>query len=201
MGKKDPRVDAYIAKAKPFAQPILKHIRQVILSASPEIVETVKWSSPSYEYKGILCGFAGFKEHAIFGFWKHALVVGKTAAKLDGSGGSIGRLRSLDDLPSDATLKAYIRKAMALNDAGVAAPHVAKRKTHKPLAVPADLKTALSKDAKAKAGFDAFSPSARRDYIEWLLEAKTAETRERRLATAVEWIAEGKRRNWKYEKK
>ena len=118
-----------------------------------------------------------------------------------GAGGSIGRLTSVKDLPSDATLSAYIKKAMKLNDEGVPATHMVNRKKHKPLPVPADLKTALSKDAKAKAGFDAFSPSAQRDDIEWLLEAKSEETRERRLATAVEWMAEGKRRNWKYEAK
>ena len=198
MRQKDPRVDAYIAKQKPFAQPILKHLRKVIHATSPDIVETTKWSSPSYEYKGLLCGFAGFKEHAIFGFWKGNQIVSKGSGA--GAGGSFGRLTSVKDLPSDAKLKAYIKKAMKLNDEGVPATHMVNRKKHKPLPVPADLKAALSKDAKAKAGFDAFSPSAQRDYIEWLIEAKTAETRERRLATAVEWMAEGKRRNWKYEK-
>lgn len=198
MPQKDPRVDAYIKKAKPFAQPILKHLREVILSTSPDIVETTKWSSPSYEYKGLLCGFAGFKEHAIFGFWKHELVVGKAR---DGIGGSFGHLKTVGDLPSDAKLKAMIKKAMKLNDDGVAAPHMVNRKKHKPLPVPPDFKKALAADAKAKAQFDAFPPGQQREYIAWITEAKAPETRERRLLTAVEWIGEGKRRNWKYESK
>jgi uncharacterized protein YdeI (YjbR/CyaY-like superfamily) len=197
MSKKDPKVDAYIAKSKPFAQPILKHLRKVILATSPEITETTKWSAPSYEYKGLLCGFAGFKEHAIFGFWKHELVVGTGR---DGSGGSFGHLKTIADLPSEAKLKAMIKKAMKLNDDGVAAPHMVNRKKHKPLPMPADLKTALSRDSKAKTHFEAFSPSAQREYIEWITGAKAAETREKRLLTAIEWIAEGKRRNWKYER-
>jgi len=198
MSTKDPKVDAYIAKAKPFAQPILKHLRKVILETSPEITETTKWSSPSYEYKGLLCGFAGFKEHAIFGFWKHELVVGKGR---DGSGGSFGHLKTLADLPSDAKLKSMIRKAMKLNDDGVAAPHMVNRKKHKPLPTPPDLKRALAADAKARAQFEEFSPSAQREYIAWITEAKAVETREKRLLTAIQWIAEGKRRNWKYEAK
>ncbi|HTK78277.1 MAG TPA: YdeI/OmpD-associated family protein [Gemmataceae bacterium] len=199
MGKKDPRIDAYIAKANPFAPPILKHLRKVIHSASPEITETMKWSHPSFEYKGLLCGLAAFKEHATFGFWMHEQIVPKDRAK--GAWGTFGRITSVKDLPPDKVLVGYIRKAMKLKDEGVKATHMVNRKKHKPLPVPADLKTALSKDAKAKAGFEAFSPSAQRDYIEWLIEAKTPETRERRLLTAVEWMAEGKRRNWKYETK
>jgi uncharacterized protein YdeI (YjbR/CyaY-like superfamily) len=195
----DPRVDAYIAKAKPFAQPILKQLRATIHAASPKIVETIKWGSPSYEYEGILCGFAAFKEHCIFGFWKHTLVV-PNADKSDGSGGSIGRIRTVKELPSKAVLTAWIKKAMKLNEAGVKAPHMTDRKKRKPLAMPTDLKSAISRDAKAKSCWDAFSPSAQRDYIEWITEAKAAATREKRLLTAVEWIGEGKRRNWKYER-
>jgi hypothetical protein len=197
MGKKDPKVDAYIKNAKPFAQPILRHLRAVIHSVSPDIVETTKWSNPAYEYKGLLCGFSGFKEHATFGFWKHSQVVpGAEEARW-----GFGKLKSVDDLPPKAKLVGYIKKAMKLNDEGVKPEWMAKRKKHKPLPVPADLKVALSKDAKAKAGFDAFSPSAQREYIEWITEAKAEATREKRLLTAIEWMAEGKRRNWKYESK
>jgi hypothetical protein len=197
MGKKDPKVDAYIKKAKPFAQPILRYLRQVIHSVSPEIVETTKWSSPSYEYKGLLCGYSGFKEHATFGFWKHSQVVPGADAKRWG----FGHLKTVDDLPPKAQLVKYIKKAMKLNDEGVKPEWMAKRKKHKPLPVPPDLRKALAADVKAKAHFEAFSPSAQREYIEWITGAKAAETREKRLLTAIEWIAEGKRRNWKYEAK
>ncbi len=195
----DPRVDAYIAKAKPFAQPILKQMRATIHAASPKIVETIKWGSPSYEYEGILCGFAAFKEHCIFGFWKHTLVI-PNADKLDGSGGSIGRIKTVKELPSKAVLTGWIKKAMTLNEAGVKAPHMTERKARKPLAMPTDLKSAIARDAKAGTAWKAFSPSAQRDYIEWITEAKAAATREKRLLTAIEWIGEGKRRNWKYER-
>ena len=197
MPAKDPKVDAYIAKARPFAQPILKHLRAVIHAVSPEIVETTKWSSPSYEYQGILCSYAAFKEHATFGFWKHSQVVpGADAARW-----GFGQLTSVDDLPPKAQLVKYIKKAMKLNEEGVKPEWMAKRKKHKPLPVPPDLKKALAADPKAKTNFEAFSPSAQREYIEWITGAKAAETREKRLLTAVEWIGEGKRRNWKYEPK
>ena len=196
MGKKDPQIDAYIARSAPFAQPILRHLRRVIHSVSPEIDETMKWSSPNFDYKGIMCGFAAFKAHVTFGFWKHELIVGKA----DNERWGFGRITALKDLPPDTRIKAYVRKAMALNDAGVKAPHMVNRKKHKPLPVPKDLKASLAMNAKAKTHFEAFSPSAQRDYIEWLTEAKSEDTRNRRLETAIEWITEGKRRNWKYER-
>ena len=201
MPKKDPRVDAYIAKAKPFAQPILKHLRKVIHASAPGIVETVKWSSPSYEYKGILCGFAAFNEHATFGFWKHSLVIAEKDNKAGEARWNFGRLTSVKDLPSDAQLKTYIKKAMALNEEGVPAPHMVNRKTHEPLPTPKDLKAVLAMNTRAAKHFAAFSPSAQRDYIDWITEAKTEATRARRLETTIESAAEGKRRNWKYEKK
>jgi uncharacterized protein YdeI (YjbR/CyaY-like superfamily) len=196
MGRKDPKVDAYIKNAKPFAQPILKQLREVILSVSPEIVETTKWSNPAYEYKGLLCGYSGFKAHATFGFWKHSQVVTGPDARKWG----FGKLTTLKDLPPKAQIVKYLKKAMKLNDDGVKAEWMAKRKKHKPLPVPPDLKKALAADAKAKAHFDAFPPSQQREYIAWIIEAKAAATREKRLLTAVEWIGEGKRRNWKYER-
>ncbi len=74
----DPRIDAYIAKSVPFAQPIMEHCRALIHEACPEVTETIKWGMPSFEYKGILCGFAAFKAHCSFGFWKHAILAEKT---------------------------------------------------------------------------------------------------------------------------
>lgn len=198
MGKKDPRIDACIAEARPFAQPILKHLRALVHSACPEVEETLKWSAPTFMYKGILCRMAAFKEHATFGFWKHSLILEKGDDKWNDAMGSFGRLTSVKDLPSRARLTGYVRKAMELNDAGVPAPHMVHRKKRAPLPVPRDLKAALTKNAKARATFEGFSPSNRRDYVEWIVEAKAAETRARRLATAIAWMAEGKIRNWKY---
>jgi uncharacterized protein YdeI (YjbR/CyaY-like superfamily) len=203
---RDPRIDAYIAKSAAFAQPILTHLRDVIHAACPQVQETIKWGMPSFEYKGFLCGMAAFKKHATFGFWKHDLVV---AAVVDKPGvidkvsreamGSFGKLASVDDLPSKRALTAMIRIAMKLNEDGVKAPRAAKSKKPPPK-MPADLAAALKKSAAARKHFEAFSPSKQRDYIEWLEEAKTEATRSRRLATALEWIAEGKSRNWKYER-
>lgn len=209
--QRDPRIDAYIAKAAPFARPILAHLREIVHEGCPGVVETVKWGMPSFEYKGLLCGMAAFKRHCTFGFWKHALMFPEAtgakggaagtgaAAKSDEAMGDFGRLTSLDELPARRVLVGYVRKAVKLNDENVKLPRP-KRAAPQALVVPPDLAAALRKNKPAAGHFDAFSYSKRKDYIEWLTEAKAAETRARRLATAVEWIAEGKSRNWKYER-
>lgn len=197
MGKRDPRIDAYIAKQRDFAKPILTYLREVVHEGCPECEETLKWSSPSFMYHGILCGMAGFKEHAIFGFWKHTLLVGAGNEPL-GAAGSFGRLTSLKDLPPRKELVALVRKAKALNADGVSAP----KRTPKPkkaIALPTDLKAALAKNRKASVTYEAFSPSNKREYLEWITGAKAEDTRKRRLAQAIEWMAEGKSRNWKYQ--
>ncbi len=201
MPKKDPRVDAYIRKARPFAKPILRHLRSVIHAACPDVVENLKWGAPSFEYKGLMCGFASFNTHATFGFWKHSLILKKQDDKWNDAMGSFGRLTSVKDLPPKARISAYVKRAMELNDAGVKAPHMVRRKPRKPLPVPADLKAALARKPKARTAFDALAPSHRREYIEWITEAKMPETRARRVTTAVSWMASGKSRNWKYEKR
>jgi uncharacterized protein YdeI (YjbR/CyaY-like superfamily) len=198
MGQKDPRVDAYIAKSADFAKPILKRLRADVHAACPDVIEEFKWSNPHFNYKGMFCMMAGFKKHCIFGFWKHKLVVGP-----DTPGNAWARFQhitSIDDLPSSNALAKYLKKAMRLNDAGVKVVRTAKSVT-KPLRVPADLATALKENKKAQAAFADFSPSHKREYAEWITEAKSADTRARRLAQAIEWIAEGKSRNWKYERR
>ena len=197
MPRKDPRIDAYIARSKPFARPILARLRAVVRETCPDVVETLKWGSPSFEYHGILCGMAAFKEHAVFGFWKGKLVVDeKDRVPKDGMG-QFGRLTKLSDLPAKRVLAGYVKKAMALNESGVTVKRNAAPK--KPIPVPADLRVALAKSAKANAVFQEFSPSARRDYLEWVTEAKRPATRAKRIATTIEWLKAGKRRNWKYE--
>jgi uncharacterized protein YdeI (YjbR/CyaY-like superfamily) len=195
MGKRDPRIDAYIARQQDFAKPILEFLRDTIHQACPECEETLKWSSPSFTYRGaILAGFAGFKEHVGFGFWKHEQVVGARPA---GGMGSYGRIMSVKDLPPKKQLLASIAKAMKLEDQGVKTVRV-KAEPKKPIPIPADLKAALARNRRAKATYDAFSPSHKREYLEWITDAKQAETRRRRIAQALEWMAEGKARNWKY---
>ncbi len=195
----DPRVDAYIAKSSAFAQPILRHLRALVHEACPEAQETIKWSMPTFVHHGIVCGMAAFKEHATFGFWRRGLTdeIAKTGVKAEEAMGSLGRITSLKDLPADKAMLGYIRKAAKLNEAG--APARPKPKPKPALPVPADLTAALKKNAQAAKVFADFSPSARRDYIEWITEAKRPETRQARLATTIEWVAAGKRRNWKYE--
>lgn len=195
----DPRIDTYIEKAQPFARPVLTHLRRVIHEACPQVVETLKWSSPSFEYKGILCGFAAFKEHCVFGFWKHEILLGKDA-RSQGAMGSYGRLTSVDDLPPKRELTRLVKAAMKLNDEGVKAPRT-KTTTKKPISMPPELARALKTHAKARATFEAFSPSHQREYMEWIGEAKGEDTRARRLEQALEWLAEGKPRNWKYMKR
>ena len=194
----DPRIDAYIERAAPFAQPILTQVRELVHEACPQVEETIKWGMPTFVHAGgILCGMAAFKQHASFGFWKHALVVGEGEPR-DGMG-SYGKMTSLQDLPPKKTLLAHVRKAKKLNEDGVKSPAARKAAPKPPPEAPDDLLSALKKNKAAKATFDAFPPSCKREYIEWIVEAKREETRAKRLTQAVEWMAEGKRRNWKYE--
>ncbi|MES2163108.1 MAG: YdeI/OmpD-associated family protein [Pseudomonadota bacterium] len=194
----DPRVDAYIAKSAEFAQPILKHLRAVVHEACPDVEETMKWSFPHFMYKGMMCGMSAFKAHCALGFWKGELLMADEANRE--AMGQFGRIETVKDLPSKKVLTGYIKKAMKLNDDGIAAPARAKPAEPRPLFVPDDFAEALRAVPAALRHFEAFSPSKKRDYAEWIAEAKTEATRSRRREQAVEWIAEGKARNWKYEK-
>lgn len=195
MSKRDPRVDAYIDEAAEFAQPILKHIRELVHRHCPQAEETLKWRMPTFMHHGMLCGMAAFKQHCAFGFWKHKLVVG--VERDDTAMGQFGCIKSVKDLPSPKLLAGYIKKAMQLNEEGVTVPRAPAKSRPAPKA-PDDLAAALKKNKKAAAVYAAFSPSAQREYVDWISEAKRNETRAKRLATAIEWIAEGKQRNWKY---
>ena len=204
MGTKDKRVDAYIAQSADFAKPILLHLRELVHKACPEVEETMKWSFPHFDYIGMMCSMAAFKQHCAFGFWKASIM--KDAHKL-GSGnesamGHFGKLTSLDDLPPDKVLLSYIKEAAKLNKEGIKLPPRVKTSgAEKKVEVPAYFIKALKKNSSARKTFDAFSYSHRKEYVEWIVEAKTEETRERRIAAAIELIAEGKGRNWKYERK
>ncbi|HEV8081074.1 MAG TPA: YdeI/OmpD-associated family protein [Chitinophagaceae bacterium] len=202
MGKKDSRIDLYITKAKPFAQPILNHLRDLVHKGCPDIEETVKWGMPSFDYKGPFCSMAAFKEHAAFGFWKASLM--KDAEKLkdnqQSAMGHAGKIKSLKDLPSDKTLISWIKEAAKLNDDGIKLPP-RKKSENKDLIIPDYFTKALSKNKKALQAFEKFPPSHKKEYVQWITEAKTEDTRNRRMETALEWIAEGKGRNWKYERK
>ena len=203
MGNRDPRIDAYISNAAPFAQPILIHLRELVHATCPSVEETWKWSFPHFDYKGsILCSMAAFKQHCAFGFFKASLlsdshgilnIIGKTAM------GQLGQIRDLKDLPKDKILKEYIKEAMKLNDAGVKNSKPKVPKTTE-LDTPDYLVKALKKNKTAYAAFEAFPPGKRKEYIEWLEGAKTEVTRDKRLATAIEYISEGKGLNWKYQK-
>jgi len=194
---REPRIDAYIAKAQPFAQTILNHIRKRVHAAVPEAEEVMKWSAPAFVLDGkILIVMAAFKAHAALNFWR-GQEIGDGSAKA-GAMGQFGKLQSISDLPDDDELDALIREAAALSRT---AP--APRKTkHEPKAAPElhpDFALALAVAPKAKATLDGFPPSARRDYFEWISEAKQDATRQKRIANAIEWLNEGKRRHWKYE--
>ncbi len=195
MGKRDPRVDAYIKKSAPFAQPILKYLRRIVHAGCPAAEETIKWQFPHFDYKGMMCAMAAFTHHCSFGFWKGTLIFGNKKTREEAMG-QFGRITSIADLPSEKTLIGYVRKAAQLNDAGVKAPGRAKPKKKEP--TPEYFTSALRKNAKATKTFEGFSYSHRKDYVEWIAEAKREETRNERLATALKWLAEGKPRNWKY---
>jgi len=201
MAKKDPRVDACIAKSAAFAQPILKHIRKLVHAGCPEVEETIKWQFPTFMYKGILCGVAAFKNHCTLGFWKHELIFGKEKLAANGEDrgmGQFGRITSLSDLPKDEVLLGYIKEAVRLNDEGIKVPSRAKPRKKAPLVIPAYFMNELKKNKKALAVFEGFSYSHKKEYIEWITEAKAEDTRKRRLETAIQWMTEGKARNWKY---
>ncbi len=201
MNQFDERVDIYIEKSPPFAQEILKHIRALVHQASPLINETIKWSFPHFVYKDNICSMASFKEHCTFGFWKASLMddpyqlFGDRANAM----GSLGRLETLKDLPSDAILIEYILVALKLDEAGIKI----KKPTNAPkaeIAMPADFAIELNQNPKAKLQFERFSPSHKREYLEWITTAKTEATRLKRMATTIEWLSEGKSLNWKYQK-
>ena len=198
-------IDAYIAKAQPFAQPILTHLRAVVHAACPECVENTKWGFPHFDYKGIMCSMAAFKAHCAFGFWNPGAIPGLTPSG-EPAMGTFGRITSLKELPSDAKLKGYIRAAMKANDLGLKPVRdKMRRQGTKPAAAllaktPTYLAAALKTDAKARATWDGFSPSHRKVYVEWLVEAKQDATRAKRLAQTLVWLREGKGRNWKYER-
>lgn len=202
--KRDPRITAYIKKAQPFAQPVLKHLRQLVHNACPGVEEAIKWGMPSFEHKGGLCSMAAFKQHAIFGFWKTDLLkdpqgyLQKHKAQGGDAMGNLGRITSLKDLPPDEVIIDFIKQAVQLNDDNIKLP----TKTQKTeLVIPDYFAAALAKNKKAKTNFDAFTYSQRKDYLQWITEAKTEPTRNRRIASAVEWLEEGKSRNWKYSRK
>jgi uncharacterized protein YdeI (YjbR/CyaY-like superfamily) len=203
MVKKDKRIDDYITKSADFAKPILKHIRKIVHETCPDTEEKIKWGMPHFDYKEeMMCAMAAFKQHCVFGFWKGSLLSdpnkliseqGNTAM------GSFGQIKSLSDLPSDKILIKYIKEAMKLNDEGVkvARPKPTEKKE---LKVPDYFKRALKNNKKAFDVFEKFSYSDKKEYVEWITEAKTEATREKRLETAIEWISEGKSRLWKYKK-
>jgi uncharacterized protein YdeI (YjbR/CyaY-like superfamily) len=197
MGKRDKRIDAYIRNAPEFARPILTHVRDLVHEACPDVEETIKWRMPTYTHHGILCSTAAFKEHAAFGFWKAGLILTADGKKFGEAYGQLGRLTSVKDLPARKTLIGYVKKAAKLNEDGVQVVRKAKPKA--PLVVPVALKAALTGNKKASAAWEAFSPGHRREYAQWISEAKQDATRERRISQAIEWIAAGKKRNWKYE--
>jgi uncharacterized protein YdeI (YjbR/CyaY-like superfamily) len=219
MSQTDPRIDAYIARAAPFAQPILEHLRAVVHAACPQVEETIKWGMPSFVYGGkILCGMGAFKQHATFGFWQGASVVGASPERSREAMGQFGRLTKVGDLPGKRELSKLLKQAMALIDARgkktagkpaankapagrTATSDVPASKTRAPkppVVIPDDLAAAFKKNAKARATYAAFPVSQQREYVEWIESAKREQTRSSRVAQAVEWMAEGKIRNWKY---
>jgi uncharacterized protein YdeI (YjbR/CyaY-like superfamily) len=198
MGKTNPKFDEYISKSPDFAKPILSHFRKIVHQACPNVEEEMKWSMPHFLYKGMLCGMAAFKNHCAIGFWKGSILLGDERS--EEAMGQFGKIGSLSDLPSDKKLRDYVKEAMRLNDEGIKVERPSRPKVEKALEIPDYFRQALRKDKKAAAVFEKFSSSHKKEYVEWLTEAKTDATREKRLATAMEWISEGKSRHWKYRR-
>jgi uncharacterized protein YdeI (YjbR/CyaY-like superfamily) len=198
----DPKVDAYIEKAAPFAQPVLAHLRELMHKAVPDVEEAIKWSMPFFVYKGqILGNMAAFKAHCSFGLWggEISATLRKDGVLSEEGMGKLGKITSLKDLPADKAMIGYFRQAAAFIDGGGKTMQRKPTEKKPEAEVPAELAAALKKNKAAMLTFQAFSPSGRREYVEWVVEAKRPETREKRVAQAVEWMAEGKQRNWKYQ--
>jgi len=200
----DPRVDAYIEEAAPFAQPILTYLRELMHKACPRACESFKWGMPFFlEHGVILCHMAAFKQHCAFGFWGAEMkkVLARDGLTSSDAMGSLGRITALQDLPSDKLLLTYMQQAAALVESGERRKSIdrPKKTAKKAVRVPAELAAALKKNKLAAEAFAALSPSCRREYSEWISEAKRPETKEKRLTQSVKWIAQGKTRNWKYE--
>jgi len=205
MSEKDKRIDSYIAKSADFAKPVLAHLRALIHKTCPEVEETIKWGMPSFEFKGPFIGFAAFKKHCVLGFWKAALMKDSkilTGKDTKAAMGNLGKITSIEDLPRDTVLVRWIKEAMKLNDSGVKFVRATKPKhERKEYKMPAGFQKELDKNKKAKSVFEGFATSHKREYLEWICEAKTDVTRDKRIDTAIEWLSEGKSRNWKYQKK
>jgi len=198
MGKCDPKVDQYIEKSADFAKPILEHLRSLVHEACPEVEEAIKWNFPNFVYKGILCNMASFKHHCTFGFWKAPLILDSDVA--DEAMGQFGKITSISDLPGDSVMIGYIKKAVELNEKGIKVPKKASA-TKKKLDIPNYFMVAIRENESALRTFNSFSNSHKKEYVEWVADAKTEETRDKRLATTVRRLSEGKERNWKYTKK
>jgi uncharacterized protein YdeI (YjbR/CyaY-like superfamily) len=194
---RDPRIDAYIAKAAPFARPILEKVRERVHAVAPEAEEALKWSAPGFTVDGkILLIMAAFKQHAALNFWR-GQEIGDGSPKA-GAMGQFGKLTSVDDLPPDDEFDALIREAAVLARTAPA-PRKVKHEPKAPPALHPEFAKALDANPKAREVLDGFPPSAQRDYLEWIAEAKQDATRTKRIATAIEWLSEGKRRHWKYQ--
>ena len=194
---RDPRIDAYVERAQPFARPILEHIRNRVHAAVPEAEEALKWSAPAFTLNGkILLVMAAFKKHAALNFWRGQEIRGE-AAEHEGMG-QFGKLTSVADLPADDELDRLIREAARLS-AEAPAPRKVKHLPAQQAELHPAFAAALDKAPKAKATLDAFTPACRREYLDWIADAKRDDTRDKRIATAIEWLNEGKKRNWKYE--
>ena len=200
----DRRIDDYIKKSAPFAKPILEHLRSLVHQGCPQVEETMKWGFPHFEYKGIICSMASFKNHASFGFWKGSLM--KDSKQLltimgDTDMARFDKIVSLKDLPADKILLEYIREAARLNEEGIKLPAKEKRTKRPEIPMPEEFTAALKRNKKALTTFEQLSASHKREYLEWITEAKTEATREKRLDTTIEWLSEGKNMNWKYQAK
>ena len=204
MPTTDERIDAYIEKSAEFAQPILQHLRRLVHTAIPEITETIKWGMPHFEYHGIICHLAAFKQHCSLGFWNapemsdpHQLLNAHGKTEM----GHFGKIKNLADLPDDSILLKYFKEAATLRKNNIKPKAKPKASVPKDVVVPAYFQEALNQNDAARQTFEQFSPSNRKDYLVWLSEAKTEATHDKRLATILEWLAEGKTRHWKYQKK
>lgn len=202
MSNHNKKVDEYIFKMADFAKPILTHLRQIIFETCPDVEEDIKWGIPHYGYKGDhLVMMAGFKQHCSFSLYKAELMKDKMIQESVKAGKKFGymdKVKDLSELPNKKVLTAYIKEAMELNSSGISKPKVVKEKVE--VVAPKEFIEALEQDKIAFSVYESKSPSFRKNYIIWIADVKTDETRQKRITQSLEWIREGKDRFWQSKK-
>lgn len=196
MNEASENITAYIEKATPEFKEVMIALRSVLNNPNFDIKEDWKWGAPNFNNEGMICWLAHFRNHVGMNFFKGTLIKDKYNLFTHYREEKGNRQLKFSDINQiiPEQIEYYIEEAIKLNQENI---KVVKKEIDTSL--PLDLETELNNNPKAKMFFESLAPSYKRDYIEWIEEAKREATRTKRLATTMEWLSEGKKKNWKYE--